>query len=163
MSAIQASRRGFLCSLATLSAGVVAGGASAIFDRPSAVNVEVLWKNLCKQHYSEVYNGQLAIKKEVEPCKGHEYKEGELVLFPRQQIVAQPIWIYWACNSEAPSDIIVNFYEKDVIIASMNQYELSVLANRTLADSLSVAINDKSSRIYMAKSLFSNQYKAQVI
>lgn len=69
----------------------------------------------------------LEAKKEIVACKGHEHREGQLVYFPGDDIVAQPIWIYWAANKNKPLDVIINFYRDGVVIGSLNQFEVKAL------------------------------------
>lgn len=129
MIAPQASRRGFLSNLAILTAGVALGSnVSGIMPNGnSSPNLEVLWKNFCRQQAGKSYPGVVKSKKEIIPCKGHQHQEGELIYFTKENIIAQPVWIHWACNKNRPSDVIINFYRQDGGVTSINQFELKSL------------------------------------
>ncbi|MGE9311479.1 hypothetical protein ACLOAU_07530 [Niabella sp. CJ426] len=129
MSALQASRRGFLGSLAILTAGVALGSnATGLFTHNNLVSdLKKNWEDFCRQQSAKTYSGVLKAKREIVACQGHEPREGQLVYFPGDNIVAQPIWIYWATNKNKPSDVIINFYKEDVAVGTLNQFEMKAL------------------------------------
>ncbi|ULT44307.1 hypothetical protein KRR40_13725 [Niabella defluvii] len=131
VNALQASRRGFLSNLAILTAGVAMGGnTSGLFiteQNAKPDNLETVWESFCKSRLSSPYLLPIENRREIEACKGHEHREGKAVYFPEEGVVAQPVWIYWAANKNKPSDVIVNFYNDDVAIVSLNQFELMAL------------------------------------
>lgn len=129
MSALQASRRVFLNNLAILSAGVALGNnAASIFSNNYlSPDLEKCWKTFCQQQLAKLYSGILETRKEIVTCKGHEHREGDLMHFPEDNLIAQPLWVYWAVNKNKPSDVIINFYKDGVAIGTLNQFELKAL------------------------------------
>ncbi|MCH5715921.1 hypothetical protein [Niabella hibiscisoli] len=141
MNALQASRRGFLGNLVILTAGVALGNKPGIIpDGNSSTNLEMLWKNFCRQQAGRSFSGVVKTKKEIIPCKGHQHQEGPMY-FPKENIIAQPVWIHWACNKTRPSDVIVNFYQQDGGVVSINQFELKSLTQMALLPDKSQALD----------------------
>lgn len=157
MSALQASRRGFLSNLAILTAGVAIGGNTSGFSvtkyRAKSDDLETVWASFCKSKSTSPYLQPIENQREIEACKGHEHYEGKAVYFPEESVIAQPIWIYWAANKNKPSDVIINFYKDGVAIGSLNQFEIKALcetkgeANRLMAF---FQVNDGGARLFTA-------------
>ncbi|MCF3111451.1 hypothetical protein LL912_21880 [Niabella sp. CC-SYL272] len=122
------NRRVFLSSLAALAAGA-ALGQNCIAPPPApASDLELLWKALCRKYQVVPHNCQPEQKKKLAPCKGHTYKEAAPVFFPNERIIAQPVWIYWDCNPAKPSDVVIHCYQAGNAVASLNQFELKLMA-----------------------------------
>ncbi|GEM_PF-6364124 len=123
----QTSRRNFLTTAAILAAGAaLANNTAGIFSADNAeTDLQRLWKEFCQRQSGENFSGLLLAKKEINPCKGHEYVEGEIVRFAKEEVTAQPIWIYWAGKNK-PSDVLINFYKSDNS-KTLNQFDLKAL------------------------------------
>ncbi len=135
MNALQASRRVFLSNLAILTAGVAIGGnTSGLFitqDKAKTDDLETMWASFCKSRLTSPYLQPIENRRKIEACKGHEHREGKAVYFPEEGVIAQPVWIYWAANTQQPSDVIINFYQSGGKTNSINQYELRSLSEAT--------------------------------
>lgn len=94
-------------------------------------DLETVWASFCKSRLSRPYLLPIENPREIEACKGHEHREGEAVYFPEEGVIAQPVWIYWAANTQQPSDVIINFYQSGGKTNSINQYELRSLSEAT--------------------------------
>ncbi|MBO9592051.1 MAG: hypothetical protein J7599_04020 [Niabella sp.] len=119
------NRRVFLSSLAVLAAGAAMG--RNCIDAPPP-DLESLWNDLCRRYHAEPHNNPLEQKKELPPCNGHTYKEAAPVFFSKEQIIAQPVWIFWASKPGKPADVVIHCYHAGNAIASLNQFELKLLA-----------------------------------
>ena len=155
MNTLQASRRGFLSNLAILTAGVAIGGNTSAFltiEHNDAPSLESIWKSFCKSRLATPFSGAIENRKEIDACKGHEHREGNVMYFPGDELIAQPIWIYWAANTQRPSDVIINFYQSGGKTNSINQYELRSLSEATTfsghsrAGSLSFFLESKNQK-----------------
>lgn len=108
----QTGRRSFLSSIAVLSAGVAFGARTTdIFctNKRIAVELERQWDYFCEHNNGEFFIGDIsdAEKNPLKPCKGHHYKTGKAIYFPKENYYAQPVWIYWS-DQKQPSDVIIN-------------------------------------------------------
>ncbi|WP_162817794.1 twin-arginine translocation signal domain-containing protein [Niabella yanshanensis] len=156
MSALQASRRGFLGNLAILTAGVALGSnAAGLFTDNSFVSdLKRHWEDFCRRRSAKAYPGMLKAKKEIVACQGHQPREGQLVYFPEDNIVAEPIWIYWAANKNKPSDVIINLYKEGVAMGTLNQFEMKALCEtKELSNCLAAffQVNNDGARLYSAQ------------
>ena len=164
MNPNQAGRRSFLCNAAILATGIAFGGVkNNLLSFPqTSFGLEKEWENFCKQNKAKLFSGILYEKRELMPCSGHSYKEGQLIYFPETQIIAQPIWIYWTSKPADPFDIVVNFYKNDSIV-SINQFELSALNNlpkdKNAEDPLITIFkkNERGERILFARTIINNK------
>src|SRR6185312_9523036 len=62
--------------------------------------------------------------------KGHLHEQGKLVFFEKEDLLAQPTWIYWQNNKYKPADIIINVFENKPPykkIRTLNRFELEAL------------------------------------
>ena len=120
------NRRIFLSNLALLTAGTVLGRNYA-GPFSSAPDLELLWKTVCTYYKAEPHNKPITQKEVLPPCKGHKHEEGTPVFFPAENMIAQPVWIYWDCNPGKPSDVIIHCYRTGNA-TSLNQFELKSIA-----------------------------------
>ncbi|MGN7784242.1 twin-arginine translocation signal domain-containing protein [Niabella sp. 22666] len=156
MSALQASRRGFLSNLAILTAGVAIGSnTSGLFitqHKAKTDDLETMWASFCESRLASPYLLPIENRREIEACKGHEHREGKAVYFSEEGMIAQPVWIYWGTNTQQPSDVIISFYQSGGRINSINQYELKSLSEATAfsghsrAGSLSFFLESKNQK-----------------
>lgn len=133
------------------------GNTSALFSTGHSVksdDLEAMWNSFCKNRLVTPYLQPIENRKEIEACKGHEHREGKAVYFPEEGMIAQPVWIYWAANKSKPSDVVINFYRKDIAVASINQFELKALCEPTGKGDRFTAflkVNDEGVRLYTAQ------------
>jgi hypothetical protein len=157
VNTLQASRRGFLSNLAILTAGVAIGGNTSAFltvKHNDAPSLESIWKSFCKSRLATPFSGAIENRKEIDACKGHEHREGNVMYFPGDELIAQPIWIYWAANKNKPSDVIINFYKEGVVIGTLNQFEIKALcATKGEVKRLTAffQVNNDGARLYTAQ------------
>lgn len=161
------NRRRFLSNLSILTAGIALGSSFTSFtpDDTFSPDLKNLWKNFCRQ-YSAVPSNTAAVlrsNKEIIPCKGHKHTEGTLVHFAGEDILARPIWIYWANNPNSPSDVVIEFYKGDKAIKSINQFELRALSEQKLSaahtggKALTVLLKlDQTDGSFIAKTIIEN-------
>lgn len=107
------SRRSFLSSIAILSAGAALGSPSSLFSSADEkLTLKDKWKKLWQQQGGELYFNQASIPDVAigTVCKNHVYQTGEVVHFKNEELLAQPIWIYWDNKKTKPDDVIVTFF-----------------------------------------------------
>lgn len=109
----QSSRRLFLSSMAILTVGTAFGSVSGILpDIVPPADLKLLWK----QFYLRQGGHATILQTETEsvlPNKGHWYEMGSVILFPKQNMLAQPTWVYWSENKKNAADVIITFYENN--------------------------------------------------
>ena len=131
----QNSRRNFLSSMAILSAGAAFGSVTDfISPGNSTKNLKQLWNSFCTQYYGYPFISAGADKTVMDTCKGHYQKNGEMVFFSQEKLLAQPTWIYWGGNKSQPADIIITFYHNDkeqTKAFRVNRFELEGLIGLT--------------------------------
>ena len=131
---IQTSRRNFLCSIALLSAGTaIIGSPVKIFSSNNeTANLENKWKSFLKITGAKEYDGfvNLNQSESIPLIKGHFHEQGKLVSFQKENLLAQPTWIYWQNNKYKPTDVIINVFEDKSPykkIRTLNRFELEAL------------------------------------
>jgi hypothetical protein len=131
----QNSRRNFLSSLAILCAGTAVNGRSlSLFSSlHTKEDVEYKWNSFWKEFGGEVYNHMSELRTESivnTPCKGHYHKAGKMIYFSKENILAQPTWIYWDDKKTKPSDVMITFFENNINfkkISSLNRFQMEAL------------------------------------
>jgi hypothetical protein len=132
----QNSRRNFLSSIAILSAGtVIAGSPAKLFSsgEDETMNPEEAWKTYMKNAGASVCLNVAGLELPVTSTevKGHLVKRGRIVSFEKENLLAQPAWIYWGSNTTKPADVLINVYENKYPykrLTTINRYELNALA-----------------------------------
>lgn len=128
------SRRSFLSSLAILSAGtVLAGNPSKLFsENDQQLDLEKTWNAFIKKAGASVFLNltgmNLPVKHTV--VNGHKMQKGTIINFDKENLLAQPTWIYWANNKAKPADIMINIYENSYPynrIITLDKYQLNAL------------------------------------
>jgi len=124
MNQRQTGRRSFLSSIAVLSAGVAFGRTIFSEEDVTCNTLEQQWKYFCERNNAEIYFGNIDVvdHNPVETCSGHISKRGHSVFFAYENIVAQPIWIYWKGKKQA-SDVVI-------ILVDRNSRNKSIRINR---------------------------------
>ena len=127
------SRRNFLTTFAILSAGTAFK--PAVRHLPTINEKEDLQKKW--ESFWEKYGGQkfytlsdLQKNNVLSITKGHAYKNGEVIYFSKENIIAQPTWIFWGNNISKPSDVVVTLFENNRSlkkIARLNRFEIDAL------------------------------------
>jgi hypothetical protein len=126
------SRRNFLNSVAILSAGTV--------FKPTVKNIPFINEQEDLQEkwdfFSRISGGKkiysytdLPVQNNLFDTKGHQYKTGELIYFSKENILAQPVWIYWGTNAK-PVDVVITLFEKSDLlkkITRVNRFDLDAL------------------------------------
>ena len=129
----QTSRRSFLSSLAILSAGTAFGSAIDIFSaRSSKPDLRKQWYSFWKQHGGKELHEIISLPDNaiINPCKGHFYKAGKVIYFPRANTLSQPLWIYWERENINPSDVVITFFKNDAgneKILRINRFEFEAM------------------------------------
>lgn len=132
MTTIQYNRRNFLSSLAILSVGTTFG--STARQLPFINEEEDLQKKWTA--FQKSFGGHrsyptadLSLHNNFD-VKGHLYKYGDIVFFPKENLIAQPTWIYWKNNFTKPADVVVTLFENNYPfkkILRFNRYEMDAL------------------------------------
>lgn len=133
---IQTSRRHFLSSIAILSAAsTIAGSPVRVFSKnDEEESLMQKWKSFLKISGAKEQD-DLPDLNEREPIpliKGHYHKQGRLVFFQKENMLAQPTWIYWQKNHYKPTDVIINVFENKFPykkLRALNRFELDALLN----------------------------------
>ncbi len=128
------SRRNFLSTLAILSSGtVLAGSPLNIWGKDTkAASLEDSWALLVKKYGASTFvnfAGGNSLP-EMLPVTGQLNKTGGITRFEKEQILAQPTWIFWSNNRSEPDDVVVTFFEDSYPykkIQSINRFELQAL------------------------------------
>ncbi len=148
------SRRNFLSTLGILSSGtVLAGSPLALFENGSTEqDLKSKWALMTKKYGAGNFlniSGS-AIENHMQPVKGLQYANGQVVSFAEQGLLAQPIWIHWTGRSGKPDDVVIHFFE-DVFpykkVKSINRYELLALQQLPLQENLLQAVCQKSKSV----------------
>ena len=142
------SRRNFLGTLALLSSGtLLAGSPSNLFDSSNAGNASLKknWAAFLEKYeasgfinLSDNINAQAPVL-----APGHKGKAGEVVSIGKENLLAQPTWIYWEKNSSHPDDVLVNLLETShpyKRVRTINRFELQALVQLPAENSLLQAI-----------------------
>lgn len=128
------SRRNFLSTLAILGSGtVLAGSPLNVWGKNSkAASLEDTWALLVNNYGASGFvNLAGSVTPQVlQPVTGQLNKAGDVVSFDKEQLLAQPTWIFWGDNHSEPNDVVVTFYENSYPykkIQSINGFELQAL------------------------------------
>jgi hypothetical protein len=151
MKVSQYNRRNFLSSLAILSAGTAFGSTAKYFSPASSTkDLQQDWKKFWKNSGGQVYHSITVLDSgnNRSDTKGHSYKYGEIIYLPKENILAQPTWIFWNGGTR-PADVIVTFFENNHAsspVIRLNRYEMDVLYRLSTApgteDVLSASLNN---------------------
>lgn len=134
MQIYQTSRRNFLSSIAILSIGTAIGSPvthfSSITDEEE--DLQKKWKSYWKKCRGQKVNTNIDLQKHnnLFETKGHFYKNGEVIYFHHENILAQPTWIFWENNALKPADAIITLFENNGSlkkIARLNRFEMNAL------------------------------------
>jgi len=133
MQILQNSRRNFLSSMALFSAGIALK--PAIKNLPDIVtcddDLQKKWQSFWKIYGGEKYNALADLQKQsnLPDTKGHCYRNGDAIFFPKENIIALPVWIYWENNTLHPVDVVITLIEKNSLkkIGRMNRFETDAL------------------------------------
>jgi hypothetical protein len=128
------SRRNFLSTLAILGSGTVLAGSplNVWAKNSSASSLEANWALLVKNYGATGFLKLAAsVSQQVlQPVMGQLNKACDIVHFGKENLLAQPTWIYWANNGNQPSDVVITFYEAShpyKKLQSINRFELQAL------------------------------------
>jgi hypothetical protein len=127
------NRRSFLSSIGILSAGAAFGSTAKYFAaEDNSHDLQQIWDNFRKQAGGEIFHDTVELYAEdlSHPCKGHRYQSGEVIYFAQQNVLAQPIWIYWDIKKGKPSDVVITFFENNNSysrILGLNRFEIETL------------------------------------
>jgi hypothetical protein len=133
MQLYQNSRRNFLSSFAILSAGTAFK--PAIKHLPGINTEEDLqkkWESFWKKSGGKKFYtlNDLKNRNIISDTKGHLYKNGETIYFSKENILAQPTWIFWGNDILKPADVIITLFENNSSlkkIARLNRFEADAL------------------------------------
>jgi hypothetical protein len=152
------SRRHFLSTMAMLgSATVLAGSPLPLFDtKTPAASLKKSWSLLQKNYGASVFlnltGGVPAFSLPFVP--GQVNKEGKMVEFREENLLAQPTWIYWGKNTSEPDDVVITFYGNVYPykkIKSINRFEMQALAqlpnNNNLLHAICTQPTEEKSRL----------------
>ena len=132
MQRYQNSRRNFLSNMSILSAGALL--------RPSSINLPAItkgddsdlqkkWESFWVKSSGKKILHSSFTSHNLLNVKGHTYKNGEPIFFPKENIVAQPTWVFWGNNQLKPADVVITLIESASLmkIARLNRFELNAL------------------------------------
>ncbi len=131
MTKNQHGRRNFLSCLAILSAGTVIGSPlkpSGINDREASLDKK--WATFWKKSGGELVKGKPTLQNEIANTCGHHHEKGEIILFLKENILAQPTWIYWGEDNTCPADVVITLFENNETqnkISRLNRFEIDAL------------------------------------
>jgi len=132
MTISQYNRRNFLSSLAILSVGTAFGSKLNHFTPAIAANdLQKKWRAFWKKSGGSVFYSLADLNSlyNQKRTKGHRYKYGEIIYFAKENILAQPTWIFWS-NDNKPADVVVTLFENNHSfkkIIRLNRYEMDAL------------------------------------
>ena len=115
MTISQYNRRNFLSSIAILSVGTAFGSTIKHFSPANPANdLQKKWTAFWKKSGGRVYYSltDLNSANNQKETKGHYYKYGEIIYFPKENILAQPTWIFWNDRTK-PADVVVTLFENN--------------------------------------------------
>ncbi len=126
------SRRNFISNIAFLSAGIMIKPTINVL--PSITgrdDVRRNWESFWKKSGGQKTNNVFDLEKTntlVIP-KGHAHKNGDIIYFSKENILAQPTWIYWRNNESKPADVVITLFEKSSLkkIGRLNRFEADAL------------------------------------
>ncbi len=131
MQIYQNSRRNFLNSMILLSAGATLKPTFQKLPVETNGDLENKWKYFWQKSGGEKLNTffDLEGRTGLAYTKGHLYKKGQSISFPRENIIAQPMWIFWKTNLSSPADVVITLFESNSLekISTLNRYELDAL------------------------------------
>ncbi|HEY5406475.1 MAG TPA: hypothetical protein VIJ92_05295 [Ginsengibacter sp.] len=132
MQIYENSRRNFISNIAFLSAGIMFK--PAINHLPSLMEPEDLqkkWELFWKKSGGQKIYSLIDLQKNniLSNTKGHVYNNGEVICFSKENILAQPTWIYWKNNKTRPADVVISLFEKNSLkkIARLNRFEADAI------------------------------------
>jgi hypothetical protein len=133
MQVYQNSRRNFLNNIAILSAGTAFKPATKYF--PSIIEQEDLqkkWELFWKKSGGQKFYTftDLQSQNNLFNTKGHLYKNGEIIYFSKENILAQPTWIYWGNSLSKPADVVITLFDNNSSlkkISRLNRFEIDAL------------------------------------
>lgn len=129
------SRRNFLGTLAILTSGtVVAGSPLSLFDKNATgdTTVQKNWEKFVKNSGAAGFLNitGIVLPHNFTPINGLESRTGDIVSFEKENMLAQPTWIYWGNNRNTPDDVVISFFENShpyKKIKTINRFELKAL------------------------------------
>lgn len=125
------SRRSFLANAAMLTAGFAIASPSQLFAQSAASdNLKESWKNFCQTQNGQLLHQSIQLHDQALSvvCKGHHVYAGEMISFEAENIIAQPIWVYWGEQRTVPNDVIITFFStKGEKLFRINRFELEGL------------------------------------
>src|ERR1043165_9519905 len=127
----QTSRRSFLGTLAILSAGAAFGSVRNFYTgEQTSSGLQQQWEDFCKLYGGQWHIGKIKLNEQASfvPCNGLVYKDGKMIHFPEEQILAIPTWIYREKEMAKPIDVVITFLNNDgQKICRMTRFEMEGL------------------------------------
>ena len=134
------SRRNFLSSIAILSAGTAFESPLnffSLFDG-EAKDLKKKWGFFWKKSGGQKCSGFEALQQQHHvSTKGHFYRNGEIILFSRENIIALPIWIFWKQSDSKPADVVIALFENNdqlKKLGCLNRFEIEALYHLSAND-----------------------------
>ena len=129
------SRRSFLANAAFLTAGFAVTSPVLLFAQPddSSTDLKENWNAFWRMQNGELILKQSTLRDEAVTgiAKGHFSKTGEIVRFETENLLAQPIWVYWGEKKTIPDDVVITFFSSDSTtpekLFRLNRFELEGL------------------------------------
>lgn len=160
------SRRNFLGTLAILTSGtVVAGSPLSLFQESSTgdTTLQKHWDALIKNRGASGFLNitGTTLPHNFTPIDGLVSKMGNIVSFDKENMLAQPTWIYRGNNRNNPDDVVISFFENSYPykkIKSINRFELKALVKLDTGNSdenILQALCNKKQQTDNAKAMFS--------
>jgi hypothetical protein len=126
------SRRNFISNIAFISAGIMIKPAfNSLPSITGEADIRNKWKSFWKKSGGQKTFDVVDLRKNnnLIITKGHIHKNGGIIYFPKENILAQPTWIYWTNSESKPADVVITLFEKNSLkkIGRMNRFEADAL------------------------------------
>ncbi|CAN5428189.1 hypothetical protein BH11BAC5_BH11BAC5_08720 [soil metagenome] len=134
MTKNQHNRRNFLSCIAILSAGTAMGSTVNTFITANKKEEapDKNWERFWKKTGGRIFNGKIELEKQpfVNNTSGHHYQNGQAIFFAKENLLAQPTWIYWGDDRTTPKDVVITLFENSETqkkITRLNRFEIDAV------------------------------------
>jgi hypothetical protein len=126
------SRRNFISNIAFISAGIMIKPAiNCLPSITGEADIRNKWKSFWKKSGGQKINNFVDLQRNnaLVKTKGHIHKIGGTIYFSKENILAQPSWIYWKNSESKPADVVITLFEKNSLkkIGRINRFEADAL------------------------------------
>lgn len=132
MNSSQTTRRSFLANMAIVSAGAAFHPLIQFLDSDKPViDLKQQWNIFCNRNGGILLTESFVAESVIRECKGHRHQVGQPVCFTKENLLAQPTWIFWKEEGKVPDDVVVSFFENGgkKKLFRLNRFELESINN----------------------------------